>query len=472
MIAVLIVLHDSSDENLNGGAAMLRRVKEAAVAALREAGLASAAASTLFGEGVLMRCAHWEPAWASARSKAGAPPPPDGYTGERSSLWSLLAWRRSYHGPSDPVSGRAHYAIAQALAELAEAAPTAPLVVVAQGLGCLVAEAHFACLVEQRALPPTWADALLTSDHATPLERGATLHSFWALGSPIAMWLDTLKVRGEPAGGSRGGGGVGDDAEDTSSQCSSQLPSTRAPRYHERLERARKANSSTPDGASLILARHLSEDAPSPAPAAGNAMEQHTKEAVPRSIREQGLVSVPSPQMSSSMPVAVLQLGGRHHFWHRHDPLCSIPITQEYGLGSAAKDVEVRLGGSSPPAPSDYLKAIDYEKRSGRTKKEVVVPLGRHLASILLGLRSQETQFDRIVERRPTSAAEQQAMADMLRYSEQQAMADILRYSSLVGKPSPSTPAREPAAEPLAVPVVPASLVHALAGTLVDPSLD
>ena len=174
MIAVLIVLHDSSDENLNGGAAMLRRVKEAAVAALREAGLASAAASTLFGEGVLMRCAHWEPAWASARSKAGAPSPPDGYTGERSSLWSLLAWRRSYHGPSDPVSGRAHYAIAQALAELAEAAPTAPLVVVAQGLGCLVAEAHFACLVEQRALPPTWADALLTSDHATPLERGAT----------------------------------------------------------------------------------------------------------------------------------------------------------------------------------------------------------------------------------------------------------------------------------------------------------
>jgi hypothetical protein len=176
--------------------------------------------------------------------------------------------------------------------------------------------------------------------------------------------------------------------------------------------------------------------------------------------------------MNSSMPVAVLQLGGRHHFWHRHDPLCSIPITQEYGLGSAAKDVEVRLGGSSPPAPSDYLKAIDYEKRSGRTKKEVVVPLGRHLASILLGLRSQETQFDRIVERRQTSAAEQQAMADMLRYSEQQAMADILRYSSLVGKPSPSTPAREPAAEPLAVPVVPASLVHALAGTLVDPSLD
>jgi hypothetical protein len=142
------------------------------------------------------------------------------------------------------------------------------------------------------------------------------------------------------------------------------------------------------------------------------------------------------------MPVAVLQLGGRHHFWHRHDPLCSIPITQEYGLGSAAKDVEVRLGGSSPPAPSDYLKAIDYEKRSGRTKKEVVVPLGRHLASILLGLRSQETQFDRIVERRQTSAAEQQAMADMLRYSEQQAMADMLRYSSLVGKPSPSAPAR------------------------------
>ena len=138
-------------------------------------------------------------------------------------------------------------------------------------------------------------------------------------------------------------------------------------------------------------------------------------------------MAVPSPQMSSSMPVAVLQLGGRHHFWHRHDPLCSIPITQEYGLGSAAKDVEVRLGGScAPPAPSDYLKAVDYEKRCGRTKKEVVVPLGRHLASILLGLRSQETEFDRIVERRPTSAAEQQAMADML------------KYSSLVGKPAPS----------------------------------
>ena len=426
MIAVLIVLQDSSDENLNGGAAMLRRVKEAAVAALREAGLASAAASTLFGEGVLIRCAHWEPAWASARSKAGAPPPPDGYTGERSSLWSLLAWHRSYHGPSDPVSGRAaHHAIAQALAELAEAAPTAPLVVVAQGLGCLVAEAHFACLVEQRALPPTvrWPDALLASDHATPLERGATLHSFWALGSPIAMWLDTLKVRGEPAGDSRGGHGSGDDTEDTFSQ----RPSTRAPRYHERLERARKANSSTPDGASHILTRHLSEDAPSPAPAAGNTMEQHKKEALPRTIREQGLMSVPSPQMSSSMPVAVLQLGGRHHFWHRHDPLCSIPITQEYGLGSAAKDVEVRLGGScAPPAPSDYLKAVDYEKRCGRTKKEVVVPLGRHLASILLGLRSQETEFDRIVERRPTSAAEQQAMADML------------KYSSLVGKPAPS----------------------------------
>ena len=425
MIAVLIVLQDSSDENLNGGAAMLRRVKEAAVAALREAGLASAAASTLFGEGVLIRCAHWEPAWASARSKAGAPPPPDGYTGERSSLWSLLAWHRSYHGPSDPVSGRAHHAIAPALAELAEAAPTAPLVVVAQGLGCLVAEAHFACLVEQRALPPTvrWPDALLASDHATPLERGATLHSFWALGSPIAMWLDTLKVRGEPAGDSHGGHGSGDDTEDTFSQ----RPSTRAPRYHERLERARKANSSTPDGASHILTRHLSEDAPSPAPAAGNTMEQHKKEALPRTIREQGLMSVPSPQMSSSMPVAVLQLGGRHHFWHRHDPLCSIPITQEYGLGSAAKDVEVRLGGScAPPAPSDYLKAVDYEKRCGRTKKEVVVPLGRHLASILLGLRSQETEFDRIVERRPTSAAEQQAMADML------------KYSSLVGKPAPS----------------------------------
>lgn len=365
-IAVLLVLQDSSDESFNTESQMLKRVKDAAVVMLRESGLSTASAQTLYSESVVVRCAHWEPSWASARRAVGGVPPPSEASSssssgaERHPLWALLAWRRSYNGPQDSVSGRAHRAVAEALAELAnEAGTNAPLVVVAQGLGCLLSEAHFACLAEAWALPEARAEAngsaltrgggLVASADASPLERGATLHTFWALGSPIALWLDCLQAK---VGGGSGGGG--------------------------------------------------SEDAP----------WQRTLPFSP----EHGLATVPSPLLGVALPEPLLNLGGRQHFWHRHDPMCSAPIADVLSLGASAVDVEVRLGGAAPPTPSDYLKAVDSERRlreaaagggSGRARKEATVPLGRHLASMLLGFSPREkTLFDRVVERRRSDVAD------------------------------------------------------------------
>mmetsp|Transcript_50801 Transcript_50801/g.132060 ORF Transcript_50801/g.132060 Transcript_50801/m.132060 type:complete len:380 (+) Transcript_50801:83-1222(+) len=334
-VAVLIVLQDSSDESLANESGILRRVREAALTALKESGLSSAAAQALYTEDICLRCAHWEPAWASARRAAGGTnPPADVAMQQRQSLWACLAWCGSYRGPQDSVSGRAHYTMAQVLSELSEqVGGSAPLVVVAQGLGCLVAEAHFACLAHHAATSPAstcWPEALLSGTTSTPLERGETLHSFWSIGSPIALWLDALKA---------------------CSEC--------------------------------------------------------TSEAVwfPKS-----LAVVPSPKLGSSLPEDILCLGGRRHFWHRYDPLCCTPVTEIYTLGATAQDVEVRLGGNTPPASFDYLKAIEHERRKepsgARSKREAVIPLGRHLASVLLAQSGQAKEaFDRTVERGRSSTA-------------------------------------------------------------------
>ena len=170
------------------------------------------------------------------------------------------------------------------------------------------------------------------------------MHSLWGLGSPIALWVEALQAGAKPS-----------DPE-------------------------------APD-----------------APQQAMVPFSHTN----------WLTTVPSPLLGASLPEAILRLGGRQLFWHRHDALCSAPTGEEPGVGDSAKYryVELRLGGLTPPVPNDYLKAVESEKKreegrggaGSRAKKESVIPLGRHLASILLGFAGRDkTLFDRVTEQRPS----------------------------------------------------------------------
>ncbi|MGA8993841.1 MAG: hypothetical protein WB441_06005 [Nocardioidaceae bacterium] len=102
--------------------------------------------------------------------------------------WPTSRWALSYlvgdviayqGGLSNPTYREVHRLVDEALSELAELAPTSPLVVVAHSLGTVIASDHF--YDRQQDLTDTVAP--------TPLERGETLTCFYTLGSPIALWL-------------------------------------------------------------------------------------------------------------------------------------------------------------------------------------------------------------------------------------------------------------------------------------------
>ena len=187
VLALLFVLGSSNDAAYDAAPALWRRLKDAVGTALARE---SKDASRLM-QRMVYRTAHWEPGWSSVRRQSAAVAPPVGRGDDtsRQELYQTLAFIGSYTGLGAGASGKAHWALSQALAALAEqAGPRSPLLILAQGRGALLVEAHFAALqhADPAALPPDWLAA-------SPLQRGETLLSLWTVGSPLHLWLQTRR---------------------------------------------------------------------------------------------------------------------------------------------------------------------------------------------------------------------------------------------------------------------------------------
>ena len=95
----------------------------------------------------------------------------------RRPLVDFASFCAAYHDDDGGGASEVHRVIDLALSELAAAAgPTAPLVVVAHHLGCVLAVQHLTLLQYGEA------------EASTALERGETLASLWTLGCPDPMW--------------------------------------------------------------------------------------------------------------------------------------------------------------------------------------------------------------------------------------------------------------------------------------------
>lgn len=185
-LALLFVLGSSSDEHIDAQRLFVRYLREYVASLLskelpKEAG--SALVQALLAR-LVIQTSHWEPAWSSyRRGKGVAPPPVEAQVDEptRRSFWETLAFCRAYTGPGCGASGRAHSVLAQSLSDLAEeAGPDAPLLIVGHSVGALLVEAHISALQFDPAAFP--------KAPATPLSRGETLLSLFSLGSPLPLW--------------------------------------------------------------------------------------------------------------------------------------------------------------------------------------------------------------------------------------------------------------------------------------------
>ena len=105
----------------------------------------------------------------------------------RRPLVDFASFCAAYHDDDGGGASEVHRVIDLALSELAAAAgPTAPLVVVAHHLGCVLAVQHLTLLQYGEA------------EATTALERGETLASLWTLGCPDPMWRAVAAQR-DPA---------------------------------------------------------------------------------------------------------------------------------------------------------------------------------------------------------------------------------------------------------------------------------
>jgi hypothetical protein len=408
-VAVLLVLGSSSDAALAAEDAMVRRLREMVGNAIAKESSRENAVRLL--PRLVVRTAHWEPAWAAAHRAAfpsraedgdaicstplhtyvaAASAPADGATIAqavalaastaslhsdpiRSELSRTLNFVSSYAGIDGLPSSRAHRAVAQALAALADqSGPDASLVVVGQGLGALVAEVHLCALqassrsildgsrstmavasagdvaggmeasqgpaagaseagggprgggaadeASTRLAPAVGGGNLLSGPCLTPLARTDTLVSFWTIGSPLPLWLACRAACGTAA----------------------------------------------PWEVVAAAAPHAPHAPPFP------------------------------------LPHSILSIGGRFNLWHPADPL-GYPLAGLPAVAAAVSRASATLGrvsrgaGAQQASPADPL---DIELRLGRSpyaqvpvtgldhlgkggRKEVLTPLARHLAALL-----------------------------------------------------------------------------------------
>lgn len=107
--------------------------------------------------------------------------------GLKSANWPTLRWAFTYFvgdlvayqvAQGNNVNYEAiHGCLDQALANLAERAPDAPLCVISHSLGTVIASDHFYDLQQRKRMFPT------------AIQRGETLTFLYTLGSPIALWM-------------------------------------------------------------------------------------------------------------------------------------------------------------------------------------------------------------------------------------------------------------------------------------------
>lgn len=90
-----------------------------------------------------------------------------------------------------------HEKYAEKLKQLAtDAGATAPLVVISHSLGTIISSNYFYDLTKDHLIPAPVSN--IHGDNPTPLEMGATLASFYTMGSPLALWSLRYADFGQP----------------------------------------------------------------------------------------------------------------------------------------------------------------------------------------------------------------------------------------------------------------------------------
>lgn len=410
-VAVLLVLSSSNDAALAVEAAMVRRLREMAGNVIAKESSRENAVRLL--SRLVVRTAHWEPAWASAhraavpsRAKDGdatsstplrtcldATPAPAGGVSiagaaapaasaaslhsdpTRCELSRTLNFVSSYAGVDAVPSSRAHRAVAQALAALADQSGSdAPLVVVAQGCGALLAELHLSAL---QAASRSMLDGNPSSVAAAPAGDVA--------GGMGASQCRAAGASGAGACGWSQGGFLADEASTRvvpTASCGNLLAGP----------------SPTPLARTDTLVSYWTIGSPLPLWLASRAA---CETAAPWEV-----VAAAAPHAPHAppfpVPHSILSIGGRFNLWHPADPL-GYPLASLPAVAAAVSRASVTLGrvsrgvGARQASPADPLDVelrlgrstyaqvpvagLDYLGKGGR--REVLTPLARHLAALL-----------------------------------------------------------------------------------------